>query len=381
MEFGWTKEQRDLRKGAISFAKQENPENIEELDRESTFLHERWRTYAEFGAQGITAPESLGGQELDFLSCVAVMEGLGYGAKDSGLLFSINAHIWSFVEPLVTFGSEEQKTKYFPGACDGSTIGVHAMTEPGSGSDALNLTTTAELVGDYYVINGSKTFITNGEIADAVLVFVKTKNSDAENDKISAIIVERGTPGFTVSKNITKMGLRTSPFNELFFEQCQVPRENLVGEEGMGEMIFNHAMDGERAFILATQIGLMEKQLEDCTDYARKRKQFGKSISEFQSVSNMLAEMKVNLEAARMLVYKVGWLKSKGRNAYQDSSIAKLFVSECSVKNSMFAMKIHGGYGYTCDYKYERQLRDSMGGLFYSGTSEIMKNIIAELLE
>lgn len=378
MDFSWTKEQKEFKKQAIEFARKTNPPDPIERDRNSEFSRNLWAAYAGFGVQGLTVPNEYGGLGLDFLTCVAVMEGLGYGTNDNGLLFSINAHIWSCIAPLLAFGTEKQKAKYFPGLCNGELIGVHAMTEPESGSDAFSLKTTAIDKDDHYIINGSKTFITNGNIADIVIVFVRDPN---QKDRISCLIVEKDTPGFTRSQAIEKMGLRTSPFCQLFFEDCIVPKENLLGKEGMGKLIFSHAMDEERAFILAAQIGVMEKQLESCVQYTKLRKQFGSPIFKFQSVSNILAEMKVRLETSRLLVYKVAWLKANGKNASQYSAIAKLHVSEASVQNSLAAMKIHGGYGFTTEYELERQMRDSVGGLFYSGTSEIMRNIIAELLE
>ena len=254
------------------------------------------------------------------------------------------------------------------------------MTEPGAGSDAFSITTKAIRKGDHYVLNGRKTFITNGNIAHVVLVFLNVVDVQG-NKKLSCIIVDKDTPGFFCSNKIEKMGLRTSPFSELIFEDCGIPCENLLGREGQGKQIFNHAMEGERAFILAAQVGRMEKQLENSIEYARIRKQFGSSLIRFQSISNYLAEMKRNLETSRLLAYKVGWLKANGMNAYQFSSVAKLHISECSVKNSLYAMRIHGGYGYTTEYEIERQMRDALGGLFYSGTSEIMRNIITELLD
>lgn len=380
MNFNWTETQKSLKENAIKFAKSNNPSDMIEIDKNGTFSKQHWLKYAEFGVQGLTAPENLGGSGLDLLSCIAVMEGLGYGALDHGMLFSISAHIWSFLEPLLVFGSEKQKDNYFPGLCNGNIIGVHAMTEPEAGSDAFSMRTRANDEGDHYLINGSKTFITNGNVADSIIVFTNIikKNGDK---KLSCIIVDKGKAGFSCSSSIEKMGLRTSPFCELFFTDCIVPKDNLLGSEGQGQQIFNCAMEGERTFIFATQIGRMEKQIENCLDYARIRKQFGKSIIKFQSISNYLAEMKVNLETSRLLAYKVGWLKANNKNAFQFSSIAKLHISECAVKNSLLAMKIHGGYGYTTEFEFERHMRDSIGGLFYSGTSEIMRNIITELLD
>ncbi|MBD3317892.1 MAG: acyl-CoA dehydrogenase, partial [Chitinivibrionales bacterium] len=371
MEFDFSSEQKAFKKEAREFAERVSRGDILERDKECTFSRELWDEYAKFGAMGITVPEEYGGLGLDLLTGVAIMEGFGAGADDHGLLFSINAHIWSCVQPILTFGTAEQKDRYLRGLCEGKLIGVHAMTEPSSGSDAFSLKATAERDDGDYVLNGSKTFITNGNLADLVLVFAKTKNARG-GEGISCIVVEKGTPGFTPSKNIEKMGLRTSPFCQLFFNDCRVPAHNRIGEEGMGRVIFSHAMDEERTLILATQIGVMERQLSECLRYSKQRVQFGQKIFKFQSISNILAEMKVRLETSRLLLYKVAWKKMLGKNATQESAMAKLYISECGVKNGMDAMRIYGAYGYSSEYGLERRLRDSIGGLFYSGTSGMM---------
>jgi alkylation response protein AidB-like acyl-CoA dehydrogenase len=380
MDFVWSELHEQLKQSAIAFARKVNPPDMIELDRRSHFSREQWNAYGEFGLHGITAPKKHGGLEMDFMSCIPIMEGLGYGAVDHGMLFSINAHLWSCVDPLVHFGSEAQKETYLPRLCRGELIGVHAMTEPDSGSDAFALRTVAVDHGDRFVIDGTKTLISNGDVADVVLVFANVPGP-AQERRVTCLLVERGTPGFSCSRRIEKMGLRTSPLSELVFEDCAVPKENVIGRVGLGAAIFNQAMDGERAFILAGQIGRMERELEECVRYAKTRRQFGKRIFDFQSISNLLAEMKVNLETARLMVYKTAWLKNQGQSTFQFSAMTKLHVSECGVKNSMNAMRVHGGYGYTTEMEVERRLRDAMGGLFYSGTSEIMRNIVAELLD
>ena len=379
MDFHWTKEQKELKKKAIEFARSSNLPDIVELDRNSEFPRSQWRAYAEYGTHGLTVPVKYGGQDLDLLSCVAVLEGLGYGSNDSGILLSIIAHIFSCIEPLMEFGSQKQQDKYLPRLASGELVGLHAITEPGSGSDALqNMKTTSIDKGDHYLVNGGKTYITNGDIADLLIILLKIKESSGK-DKLSCILLEKETPGFSTRK-IEKMGFRTCPFAELIFENCIVPKENLLGDVGDGRNIFYHMIFKERAIVMAANIGLMEQQLDRCVKYAKDRKQFGKPIIEFDSITNLLADMKTGLEISRLLVYKAAWLIDQGRNDSQFSSLAKLFVSECCVKNSISAMKIHGGSGYTTDLDVERQLRDSFGGIFTSGTSEIMRKIIAGLL-
>ena len=380
MDFNWTKEQSEIREQAIKFAQDANRSDIIELDRNSEFPMDQWKKYADYGVLGLTVPTEYGGKGMDFMTCIALMEGLGYGSNDSGILLSVIAHIWSCVDPVIKFGSDEQKEKYLPGLCSGKIIGVHAITEPDGGSDALtNMKTKAIEQDGHYLLNGTKTFISNGDIADLVLVLCKVTNKDGI-EKLSCLLIDKDTPGFT-TKKIEKMGLRTCPFNTLEFKDCKIPKSNLIGDFGAGKIIFNHVMSRERAFVMATQIGVMESQLEKCVKYAKKRRQFNERIFNFQQVSSMIADMKVRLEASKLLVYKVGWLNDLGRNSFQYSSIAKLYVSESQVQNSILAMKIHGGYGYTTEGEVERQLRDSFGGIFTSGTSEIMKNIIAKLID
>ena len=380
MDFNLTKEQTELRNKAIAFAKQKLNRDILEQDKLSEFPRQNWLACAEFGVQGLIIPEEYGGVGLDILTAVLVMEGLGYGCKDNGLLLSINVTIWNCEIPILHFGTDAQKQKYLPGLCNGSLIGAYGMTEPESGSDAFSLRTTATRKGDIYVLNGTKTLITNAPIADVVVTFAKVLQQTGK-DKISCFIVEKGTPGLSLSKKIDKMGLRTSPFGEVMLEDCAVSEENLLGTEGQGQAIFNDALAEERAFILASQVGAMERQLEECISYAKTRRQFNKKIFDFQSVSNMLADMKVRLETSRLLVYKVAWLRQQKKRAFMESSMAKLYISECCIQNSITAVRVHGGYGYTTEFEHERQLRDAIGGILYSGTSEIQRKIIAELLD
>ena len=380
MDFSLTKEQTDLKDKAIEFSKKKLNRDIIEQDRRSEFPRQKWLDCAEFGVQGLIIPEEYGGLGLDILTAVLVMEGLGYGCKDNGLLLSLNVNIWNCEIPILHFGNEAQKRKYLPGLCNGSLIGAYGMTEPESGSDAFSLKTTAKKNGNHYVLNGTKTLITNAPVADLVVTFAKVPQQTGK-EKISCFIVEKGTPGVSVSKKIDKMGLRTSPFGEVILQDCVISQGNLLGKEGLGQTIFNDALAEERAFILASQIGAMERQLEECLTYAKTRKQFNKRIFDFQSISNRLAEMKVRLETSRLLVYRVAWLRQQKKRAFLESSIAKLYISECCIKNSLSAMRIYGGYGYTTEFEYERQLRDALGGILYSGTSDIQRNIIAELLD
>lgn len=379
MDFSFTEEQLAFKEEATKFARNELSDDVMARDRSSEFNWEGFRKCAEFGIQGLPIPPEYGGSGADPLTVVLAMEALGYACKDNGLLFSINAQMWSFEIPLLEFGTEAQKQRYLPRLCRGEMVAVHAMSEPESGSDAFSLRTTAARKDGRYVLNGTKMFITNAPIADAVLVFATVDRSRGMQG-ISAFIVEKGTPGFRVSRKLDKMGLRTSPMGEVVLEDCEVPEENRLGPEGAGVAIFNCSMEWERGGILASYLGTMERQLETCIRYARERKQFGKPIGRFQAVAHRIANMKVRLETARWLVYRVAWLKQQGKNAIMDAAIVKLYLSESFVQSCLDAVQVHGGYGYMTEFGIERDLRDSISGTLYSGTSEIQRNIIAAWL-
>jgi hypothetical protein len=287
--------------------------------------------------------------------------------------------MWSVQIPIFRYGSISQKQKYLKNLCKGNIIGGHGMTEPESGSDASSLSTTARLEGNYYILNGRKTFVTNAPVADLFIVFA-TVDKRKRFMGVTAFLVEKNTPGFHLSKPIEKMGLRTTPMADLILENCKVPIANRIGYEGKGAAIFQDTMEWERSCILACTLGAMQRQLETSVEYAKTRRQFGKPIGQFQSVSNKIVDMKLRMETARLMLYKVAWMKKEYGSAGVDSAIAKLYLSESWVKSCLDAIQIHGGYGYTTEYEIERDLRDSVGGTLYSGTSEIQKNIIARYL-
>ena len=376
MDFAWSDEQLALRDAIVRFAQSSLNDDVSDRDARSEFSSEGWKRCAEFGIQGLPAPPEYGGSGVDALTTVCALEGLGYGCRDNGLLFSINAHLWTTVVPLMTLGTEEQKKRYLAKLASGTWIGAHAMTEPSSGSDAYSLRTQAEKRGDRYVLNGTKMFVTNAPVADLIVVFATLDPSKGVGG-VTGFLVEKGTPGFSVSRKLDKMELRTSPMSEVILEDCEVPAENVLAGEGAGATIFTASMAWERTCILASQLGAMQRLLEISVKYAKERQQFGQPIGKFQSVSNKIAEMEVRLEAARLVLYKAAWEKSQGKRALQASSMAKLYVSEMCVQNCLDAVQIHGGYGYMTEFQIERELRDAIGGTLYSGTSEIQKLIIA----
>jgi len=379
MDFSFTPEQHELKQQTIDFAKAELNQGLLEDDRAGRFSREKWRKAAEFGILGLPIPEEYGGAGCDLLTTVHTMEGLGYGCADSGLIFSLNAHVWAAETPILRFGTPEQKERYLPRLVSGDWIGVHAITEEGSGSDAFNISTTAEKRGDRYVLNGSKVFITNAPLADVMVVFA-TVDPELGRDGLSAFLIDKNTPGVSVSSDFEKMGLRTAPLGQVFIEDCEIDEGQRLGGVGAGAAIFNSSMDYERACILAANVGTLERQLERCVERARDWERFGKPIGKNQGVSNKIADMKVRLETARLMIYKTAWMKDQGQRVGMESAMAKLYVSECMVQSSLEAIQVFGGYGYVAEYGIERDLRDAVGGTIYSGTSEIQRMIIARHL-
>jgi alkylation response protein AidB-like acyl-CoA dehydrogenase len=376
VDFSWSDDELTLQKSVIKFAREELNDDVIARDLNEEFFWDGWKKCAKFGIQGLPVAEEYGGGGADILTTVCALEALGYGCRDNGLIFSINAHMWSSEIPFQSFGTAEQKKKYLPKLTSGEFVGVHAMTEPSSGSDAFALRSRAERKGDRYVINGTKTFITNAPIADVVIVFANVDPSRGAAG-ITGFIVDKGTPGFTISKKLNKMGLRTSPMAELVFEDCEVPAENVLGKEGLGQAIFTASMEWERICILAGHLGTMRRLLETSIEYAGDRQQFGHPIGQFPAVASKIADMDIRLETSRLVLYKAAWLKKQGKHPLREAAIAKTYVSEACVQSCLDAIQIHGGYGYMTDYQIERELRDSIAGKIYSGTSEIQKMILA----
>jgi alkylation response protein AidB-like acyl-CoA dehydrogenase len=380
MDFSFSDEQKLLRDNIVRFAREALSPGAAERDREQAFSRELWRKCGEIGIQGLPVPEQYGGSGVDPLTCAIALEALGYGCNDGGLVFSLCAHLLSCVVPLWQHGNEEQKRRYLPGLCDGTLVGVHAMTEPNSGSDAFALRTKAERDGAGFRINGTKTFISNGPVADVVIVFAMTDPKKGYHGGVTGFIVERGTPGFSAGTKFDKLGLRTSPIGELVFTDLYVPAEAVLGTVGAGSAVFTASMDWERICLFASHVGAMERLLETSIAYARTRTQFGQAIGKFQAIGHRIADMKVQLEAARLLVYRAAWRLGNTRNASLDAAMAKLFVSESLVQTALATVQVHGGYGFMTEYEVERALRDAVGSTIYSGTSEMQRNIIARWL-
>lgn len=348
-------------------------------DQRGEFDRSKWDRIAETGVLGSCVPVEWGGSGEDALTAVAKLEGIGYGCKDNGLTLAVNGQIWAVQDPILRFGDERQKGDYLPPLVSGEMVGAHAMTEPESGSDTFSLDTTATKTEEGYLLNGTKTMIGLAPVSDLALVFAKT-DPDRGRWGISAFLVETRLPGVTRSSTMSKMGLRTSPLGELTFDDCLVPASALLGPEGAGASIFIDSMVWERSFIFSSHVGSMARQLDEAVDYAKTRRQFDRPIGQFQSVSNRIADMKLRLETARLLLYRCAWLKSNGESAQLESALTNLFVSEAFVANSLDALRIHGGRGYLTEFEVERDLRDAIGGVIYSGTSDIQRELIARLM-
>lgn len=380
MDFSWSEEQLAYRQRVFEFASAELNDSVIIRDRIGEFYRDGWDRCADFGIQKLAVPEAFSGTpERDVLTGMLAMEAMGYGCRDNGLTFGLNAHMWTVQLPIQHYGSDFQKEKYLPRMCSGEWIGAHAITEPDYGSDAFNMKTYARKVEGGYILNGHKTLITFAPIADVVLLFA-TVNPDLGKWGVTSFLLEKNFNGYHASAVREKMGLRTVPFGDIVLEDCFVPEENRLGPEGSGAAISTSSLEYERCCILASQLGAMEYQLERSIEYTRSRRQSGQPIGKFQSVSNRIADMKVRLETARLMLYKVAWLKQQGKSAMMEAAILKLYLSEQFVDSGLDAIRIHGGMGYMTESGIERDLRDAIGGVLYAGTSDIQRNIIAGLL-
>ncbi|WP_406696464.1 acyl-CoA dehydrogenase family protein [Singulisphaera sp. Ch08] len=379
MNFSLSAEQQDWQDRAIAFAKENLVDDLLGRDERREFWREGWRRCASFGIQGLPIPAEYGGKGQDLQATIAAMEGLGYGCADNGLIFAINASMWTNSIPILRYGTEAQKQQFLPGLCDGTFVGANGASEVDAGSDIFSMQTRAERRGDRWILNGRKTWVTSGPVADLFVCYA-TSAPERGVMGISAFIIPRETPGFRVVREIPKLGVRTVPMGELALEDCELPGESLLGREGRGAEVFNCSMEWERGAILASALGTMKRQLERCITHVRTRKQFGKPIGKNQSVANKIVDMAVRLETCRPLVYRIGWLKAQGKDATLEAAMAKLHVSDCFVKNSLDAVQLFGAAGFVSETGIEKDLRDSIGSTIYSGTNEIQRNVIAQHL-
>ena len=374
MNFGLTREQELVRQMVREFAVNEVKPIAAEIDETERFPMENVEKMAKLGMMGIPFPKELGGAGGDVLSYIITVEELSKVCGTTGVI--VSAHTSLCASLIYENGTPAQKEKYLVPLAKGEKIGAFGLTEPGAGTDAAGQQTTAVLEGDNYILNGSKIFITNGGVADTFIVFAMTDKKQGTRG-ISAFIVEKDFPGFSIGKKEDKLGIRASSTTELIFENCVVPKENLIGKEGKGFGIAMKTLDGGRIGIAAQALGIAEGAYEEAVKYMKERKQFGRPIAAFQGLQWMIAEMDTKIEAARHLVYKAAWLKQNKLPYSVDAAKAKLFAAEVAMDVTTKAVQIHGGYGYTKEYPVERMMRDAKITEIYEGTSEVQKMVIS----
>jgi len=373
MSFQLTEEQEMVRLMAKDFARKELEPEAARRDKEEIFPVEVVKKMGQLGLLGMMVPVEYGGVGASAVSYCLALQEIAYSCASTAVTMSV-ANLST--EPLLKFGNEDQKIKYLFKLAQGEMLGCFALTEPAAGSDPGSLSIRAEDKGNYYLINGTKVFITHGQYADIVNLITRT-GPDKGSKGLSAFIVEKGTPGFSIGTREDKMGLRASNTVELIFDDCKVPKENLLGREGIGFKIAMTALDSGRIGIASQALGITRACLDESIKYARERKQFGKTISSFQAIQWMIADMATGLEAANLLTLSAAWKKDRKMSFTKEASMAKLFASELANKSAYLALQIHGGYGYLKDFKVERLYRDARATSIYEGTSEIQRLVIA----
>ncbi len=374
MDFRLTDEQIAIQQMVRDFARKEIEPHIMEYDEKKQFPLEIVRKLGELGLLGIIYPEEYGGAGMGYVEYALIVEELSAVDPSVGLIVAAHNSLGTF--HIYNFGSEEQKRKYLPRLTSGESLAAWALTEPGCGSDAKALKTTAVRKGDKWVLNGSKTFITNPNFSDYTVVIART-DPEKGTRGISAFVVEKGTPGYKISKNLNKLGMRASDTAELFFEDCEIPAENILGKEGEG---FHQAMatlDGGRISIGAMCVGIARGAYEHALRYAQEREAFGRKIADFQATKFKLADMATEIDAARLLIMRAAWMKDNGMNVNLESAMAKLYASEVAVRAANEAVQIYGGYGFIKEYPVEKFYRDAKLGTIGEGTSEILRLVIA----
>ena len=378
MDFSLTEEQVALRDSLVRFARKELNEGVAERSRAGEFPRELWRRCAEMQILALPFPAEFGGCGADFLTTVLSMDALGYACKDAGLVHAIATQLLCGLT-LMHFGSDELKATYLPRICSGEAIFAQAITEPGSGSDAMAMRSRAARDGDGYRLDGTKTFITNGPVCDAVIAFAVTNPDTSSLGAVSAFVVDADVEGFERCAPLEKMGLTTLLNGELVFGGCRVPKNRRLGREGQGAILFHESMEFERILLPAAHLGTLRRVIETTVRYARDREAFGESIGSYQSVSNKIADMRVAHELGTLILYKAAALKSARKRVPRDAAICKLHISESLKQACLDAVQIHGGYGYMAEYEIERDLRDAIASTIYSGTSEMQRLIIAKM--
>jgi alkylation response protein AidB-like acyl-CoA dehydrogenase len=379
MDFRWTKIQDELYDRVLGLTKEKLNSSTKKREFDYSFNSETWHLFRELGIPGLCIPERYGGMNLDVLTTARVIEALGRGCEDMGMVFSVLAHLFACVMPIFEHGTELLKQEMLPKLCSGEWKGANAITEKEAGSDVFALKTKAVRDGDSYVLKGSKNYVTNGPIADAIVIYASTNPAHGYLG-VTAFVVKKNTPGLTIRKPFSKMGLNSTPASAIYLEDCRVPESNRLGNEGQGARIFQSSMQWERACLFAAYVGMMDRQLQQAIAYARSRRQFGKAICKNQAISHRIANMKLRLESARLLLYRACWLFDQGKNSVLDVSMSKLAISEAAITSSLDAIQIHGGIGFMTEFGIEQELRDAIPSTIFSGTSEMQRDLIAREL-
>lgn len=374
MDFELTEEQRMVKEAAADFAKNTLLPKAEEFDQKEEIPKEIYQELAQLGYMGMLLPEEYGGSNLDFVSYICAME--EFSKACAALMIGLSVHNSLVCEAILKFGTEDQKKKYLPALARGKMMGAYSLTEPGSGTDAGGLKTTALLQGDHYLVNGTKTFVTNAGLADVILVFVLT-NPELKSKGISCLLVEKGIEGLSIGAKEKKMGIKGSDTRELSFADSKIPKANLLGEENKGFKIALSLLNSGRIGVGAQCVGIAQAAYGEALKYSKERVQFGQPICNFQAIAFKLADMATQIEAARLLVYRAAHLKSIGKNCNIEASMAKLFASEAANRVVNEAVQIHGGYGYMKEYPVERYFRDARVTEIYEGTSEAQRIVIS----
>ena len=374
MNYNLSKEQQFVKEMVREFAVNEVKPLAAEIDQTERFPMETVEKMAKLGMMGIPVPVEYSGAGGDNLSYILTVEELSKICGTTGVI--VSAHTSLCISPIMAFGTEGQKRKYIPDLAIGRKIGAFGLTEPNAGTDAAGQQSVAVLEGDHYILNGSKIFITNGGVADTFVVFAMTDRSKGTKG-ISAFIIEKGFEGFSIGKVEDKLGIRASSTTELIFQDCKIPKENLLGQEGKGFGIAMKTLDGGRIGIGAQALGLAEGAMEEAVNYMKERKQFGKSLSAFQGLQWVVADMDVKIEAARYLLYKAAFNKDNNMPYTVEAARAKLFAAEVAMEVTTKAVQLFGGYGYTKDYPVERLMRDAKITEIYEGTSQVQRMVIA----
>ncbi|HEV2340399.1 MAG TPA: acyl-CoA dehydrogenase [Candidatus Acidoferrales bacterium] len=374
MDLGLTEEQKLLQRTVHDFAESEVKPLAKELDETGHFPRETIRKAAELGLTGVAFPEENGGAAMDHVCYAIMIEEISRVCASTGVILSVQNSL--YCDPVYRFGTEEQKKKFLTPYARGEKIGCYALTEPQAGSNAAALRTKAVLKGDKYIVNGTKAWITNGGAADAAIVYTNTDPEKGEKG-ITALVIEKGTPGFAAGKEEKKLGINATACCELSFTDCAVPAANRIGNEGDGYKVALSTLDGGRIGIAAQATGIAQGAFEAALAYAQQRQAFGHPIADFQAIQFMLADMATEIDAARLLVRKAAWKQDSGARFTMEASIAKLFASEMATRVAHKAIQIHGGYGYSREYPVERAYRDARITEIYEGTSEIQRLVIA----